>query len=66
MKSHEHPYRQFKCALHFGSGESLVPDGGSAIRELVSDGLRHASANEPHVTKITGINKSTDITLKRG
>ena len=70
MTSHEYPYRQFNFALHFGSGESLVPQGGfhecSAIRELVSDALRHASPDKPDVTKITGINKSTDITLKRG
>lgn len=70
MNSHDHPYRQFNFALHLGSGEGFTPHGGfhecSAITELLSASLRHGSADERQLTKITGMNKSTDITLKRG
>lgn len=49
---HVHPYGQFNFLVDLGPKEAQGPHGG--FQEV--SGLR----------KITGLNKSTDITLKRG
>jgi phage tail-like protein len=52
MKSRVRPYAQFNFLIDLGPKEAQGPHGG--FQEV--SGLR----------KITGLNKSTDITLKRG
>jgi phage tail-like protein len=66
----EHPYVQFNFLIDFGAG-GPGPHGG--FQECSSIGTdqtvaKYDRAGEKpvNVQKITGINKSTDVTLKRG
>jgi phage tail-like protein len=66
----EHPYVQFNFLIDFGAG-GPGPHGG--FQECSSIGMdqtvaKHDRAGEKpvNVQKITGLNKSTDVTLKRG
>jgi phage tail-like protein len=66
----EHPYVQFNFLIDFGAG-GPGPHGG--FEECSSIGMDQTVAKydgggeKPiNVQKITGINKSTDVTLKRG
>ena len=66
----EHPYVQFNFLIDFGA-EGSGPHGG--FQECSSIGMdqtvaEYGRAGEKpiNVQKITGINKSTDVTLKRG
>ncbi|MEO8448321.1 MAG: phage tail protein [Gemmatimonadota bacterium] len=57
----ERPYEQFNFLVHFG-GSSRAADAG--FQEI--SGIELEAPHSARVTKLTGINKSTDITLKRG
>ena len=65
----EHPYVQFNFVIDLGAG-GPGPHGG--FQECSSIGMDQTVAKYDraeksiNVQKITGINKSTDVTLKRG
>jgi len=67
---HEHPYVQFNFLIDIGAGGS-GPHGGfqecstMGMDQMVAQYDR-AGEKPTNVQKITGINKSTDVTLKRG
>ena len=67
----EQPFTQFNIVIQLGSGEESKMFGGfqecSGIHleeELIS--VVGKTPGQCGVTKITGMNKSTDVTLKRG
>ena len=66
----QHPYTQFNFVIDIGAGGSS-PHGG--FQECSSIGMDKTvakydrAAEKPvNIQKITGLNKSTDVTLKRG
>jgi phage tail-like protein len=67
----ERPYVQFNFLVDLGTGNTDGPDAGfqevSGIgMEVTVSEYRNGNARENSVMKITGMNKSTDVTLKRG
>jgi len=67
----DRPYTQFNFLVDLGTGNTDGPEAGfqeiSAIStEVTVSEYRNGNARENSVTKITGLNKATDITLKRG
>src|SRR3954468_18269139 len=67
----ERPYVQFNFLVDLGTGNSEGPEAGfqevSGIgMEVTVSEYRNGNARENSVWKITGMNKSTDVTLKRG
>lgn len=71
MTHREPPYVPFNFAIHIDSGMRTAAFAGfqecsgiSLAPEPVSE--RGKTASKRRVTKITGINKATDVTLKRG
>lgn len=67
----ERPYVQFNFLVNLGDGETEGPDAG--FQEVSGIGMevtvaeyRNGNHRENSVMKITGMNKSTDVTLKRG
>lgn len=65
------PYVQFNFLVNLGLGDPIAPIAGfqevSGIgMEVTVSEYRNGNYPENHVTKITGMNKSTDVTLKRG
>lgn len=67
----ERPYVQFNFLVDLGTGATDGPEAGfqecSGIgMEVTVSEYRNGNAKENSVMKITGMNKSTDITLKRG
>ena len=67
----ERPYVQFNFLVYLGDGNETQPQGGfqeiSAIAtEVAVAEYRTGNARENSVQKITGLNKATDITFKRG
>ena len=67
----ERPYIQFNFLVDLGTGNSDGPEAGfqeiSGIgMEVTVSEYRNGNARENSVWKITGMNKSTDVTLKRG
>ena len=67
----ERPYVQFNFLVYLGDGNETQPQGG--FQEMSNVGMevtvaeyRNGNANENSVQKITGLNKSTDVTMKRG
>jgi phage tail-like protein len=68
---HDRPYTQFNFLVDLGDGNTDGPQAGfqeiSPIStEVTVSEYRNGNARENSVMKITGINKATDITLKRG
>ena len=67
----ERPYVQFNFLVNLGDG---VTDGAEAgFQEMSNVGMevtvseyRNGNERENSVRKITGLNKSTDVTMKRG
>jgi phage tail-like protein len=66
----DRPYVQFNFLVNLGDG-SAGPNGG--FQELSGIGMevtiseyRNGNSRFNNVNKITGLNKSTDVTLKRG
>lgn len=70
-KFRDRPYVQFNFLVDLGDGVTEGPKAG--FQELSGIGMevtvseyRTGNAKENSVMKITGMNKSTDITMKRG
>ena len=67
----DRPYCQFNFLVDIGDGNTDGPQAGfqevSAIGMEVSVAeYRNGNSKENSVVKITGLNKATDVTLKRG
>jgi phage tail-like protein len=67
----ERPYVQFNFLVDLGTGNTDGPEAGfqeaSGIgMEVTISEYRNGNAKENSVMKITGMNKATDVTLKRG
>ena len=67
----DRPYVQFNFLVDLGDGNTEGPDAG--FQEISGIGMevtvaeyRTGNSRENSVMKITGLNKSTDVTLKRG
>jgi phage tail-like protein len=67
----ERPYVQFNFLVYLGDGNETQPQGG--FQEMSNVGMevtvaeyRNGNARENSVQKITGMNKATDVTMKRG
>src|ERR1044071_733588 len=65
------PYVQFNFLVDLGNGNTDGPDAG--FQECSNIGMevtvaeyRNGNEKENSVRKITGLNKATDVTLKRG
>jgi len=67
----DRPYVQFNFLVNLGDGNTDGPEAGfqecSGIgMEVTVAEYRNGNEKENSVRKITGLNKSTDVTLKRG
>jgi phage tail-like protein len=67
----DRPYFQFNFLVDLGTGSTEGPEAGfqecSGIgMEVTVAEYRRGNDKENSVMKITGLNKSTDVTLKRG
>jgi len=67
----ERPYVQFNFLVDLGTGNTNGPEAGfqevSGIgMEVTVSEYRTGNHKENSVMKITGLNKATDVTLKRG
>jgi phage tail-like protein len=67
----ERPYVQFNFLVDLGTGNTEGADAGfqevSGIgMEVTVSEYRNGNEKENSVRKITGLNKTTDVTLKRG
>ena len=67
----DRPYVQFNFLVDLGPGNTDGPDAG--FQEVSNVGMevtvaeyRNGNEKENSVRKITGLNKTTDVTLKRG
>src|SRR5215467_11257186 len=67
----ERPYVQFNFLVDLGTGSTDGPEAG--FQECSNIGMevtvaeyRNGNERENSVRKITGLNKATDVTLKRG
>jgi phage tail-like protein len=67
----DRPYVQFNFLVDLGTGNTDGPEAG--FQEVSGIGMevtvaeyRNGNEKENAVRKITGLNKSTDVTLKRG
>src|SRR6476469_3588379 len=67
----DRPYVQFNFLVDLGTGNTDGPEAG--FQECSNIGMevtvaeyRNGNEKENSVRKITGMNKSTDVTLKRG
>jgi phage tail-like protein len=67
----ERPYLQFNYLVDLGTGTTDGPEAG--FQEISEIGTsvdvieyRNGNSKENSVQKITGLNKATDVTLKRG
>src|SRR5882672_7521610 len=68
---HEKPYVQFNFLVDLGTGNTNGPEAG--FQEVSGIGMevtvaeyRAGNHKENSVRKITGLNKATDLTMKRG
>jgi phage tail-like protein len=67
----DRPYVQFNFLVDLGSGSTEGPEAGfqevSGVgMEVTVSEYRNGNSRENSVMKITGLNKSTDVTMKRG
>ena len=67
----DRPYVQFNFLVDLGTGNTDGPDAG--FQEISNIGMevtvaeyRNGNEKENSVRKITGLNKATDVTMKRG
>ncbi len=67
----ERPYVQFNFLVDLGTGNTDGPEAG--FQEISGIGMevtvaeyRNGNEKENSVRKITGLNKATDVTMKRG
>jgi len=68
---HDHPYMQFNFLVYLGIGNKERPEAGfqevsNLGTEVTVSEYRNGNEKENAVRKITGPNKSTNVTLKRG
>ena len=70
-RDNNRPYAQFNFQVSFTNGEDITTQAG--FQEISGIGMevgvaeyRTGNAATNNVTKITGLNKSSDVTLKRG
>ena len=67
----DRPFVQFNFLVDLGSGSTEGPEAGfqevSGVgMEVTVSEYRNGNSRENSVMKITGLNKSTDVTMKRG
>jgi phage tail-like protein len=67
----ERPFAQFNFLVDLGTGTTEGPDAGfqecsNVGMEVTVAEYRNGNENENSVRKITGLNKATDVTMKRG
>ena len=67
----DRPYVQFNFLVDLGSGSTEGPEAGfqevSGVgMEVTVSEYRNGNSRENSVMKITGLNKSTDVTMTRG
>ena len=67
----DRPYSQFNFQVTIKSGGKTVASGGfekvsGLVPKTKPTGKRDGKAAKKEIVKITGINKATDVTLKRG
>ena len=67
----ERPYVQFNFLVDLGTGHTEGADAGfqevSGVgMEVTVSEYRNGNSKENSVIKVTGLNKATDVTLKRG
>src|SRR5258708_39240901 len=67
----DRPYVQFNFLVDLGTGTTDGPEAGfqecsNVGMEVTVAEYRNGNATENSVRKITGLNKATDVTLKRG
>jgi phage tail-like protein len=67
----DRPYVQFNFLVNFESGNTEVPEAGfqecsGLDLKVAAGGPSDKSEKKESVKKITGLNKSTQVTLKRG
>jgi phage tail-like protein len=67
----DRPYTEFNFLVDLGTGDTDGPEAG--FQELSGLGMevavteyRNGNSKENSVIKLTGLNKATDVTLKRG
>jgi phage tail-like protein len=64
------PYRQFNFLVDLGAGNTEGPQAAfqecNIGIEVTASKYRNRNEKENSVQKITGLNKATDVTLKRG
>lgn len=67
VRARDHPYRDFNFLVDFGGGVSAGFDevSGIGVKEVVAD-VRAGRGKVRGAGKITGMNKSANITMKRG
>ena len=67
----DRPYGQFNFLVDLGTGQTEGPEAGFQECSSISMSVdvaeyRNGNDKENSVRKITGLNKATDVTLKRG
>jgi phage tail-like protein len=67
----DRPYTQFNFLVDIGDGNTEGPGAGfqevgAISMEVAVAEYRNGNSRENSVTKITGLNKATDVTMKRG
>lgn len=67
----DRPYAQFNFLVDLGDGQTSGPDAGfqecsNVGMEVTVAEYRNGNDAENGVQKITGLNKATDVTMKRG
>lgn len=67
----DRPYAQFNFLVDLGDGQTTGPDAGfqecsNLGMEVTVAEYRNGNDAENSVRKITGLNKATDVTMKRG
>jgi phage tail-like protein len=67
----DRPYTQFNFLVDLGMGNTDAAEAGFQECSAISTSVdvieyRNGNDRENHVRKITGLNKATDVTLKRG
>jgi phage tail-like protein len=70
-KPSDRPYVQFNFLVDLGSGTADGAQAGfqemsNIDMEVTNDQYRRGKSTEARVQKLTGLNKATDVTLKRG
>jgi phage tail-like protein len=71
QKGKRYPYAQFNFLVNFGPGNKDSRQAGfqecyTLTKRITRAGYRDGNETEKAVRKITGLNKATDVTLKRG